>query len=152
MIRTVLPAIILLSPAMVSASGVCQNIPFSPDNCVRVLACIGDQGLTFDGQGRGWDTGTVTGMMSDGVTCNGTWTADGPLGTGIAGMTCSDGTSVDVLYYSQDNITGTAIGSGMDNKGRSVQVWTGENVLEFLTDDFASGPALPCIQGDIPIS
>lgn len=154
MIRALLPVAIcaLATPSAAQTTKVCENVPFDPDNCVRVLACIGDDGLIFDGQARGWDTGAVTGFMSDGTGCNGTWTADGPLGTGTARMTCEDGSTVGVVYYSQDNITGTVIGRGTDSKGRAIQVWSGENVLEFLTPTGSVGPALPCIGGDIPLS
>ncbi|MEJ6403767.1 hypothetical protein [Yoonia sp. 2307UL14-13] len=152
MIRLILPAIILASNATAQDRGLCRNVPYSEENCVRVLACIGDRGVFFDGNARGWDTGTVAGQMSDGTRCTGTWTAGGPLGTGIAQMSYSDGAVVDVVYYSQDSITGTVIGEGKDNLGRRIQVWSGENVLQFLTGDGAYGPALPCIKGDIPIS
>lgn len=154
MFRLILPAVFLCAnlttPA--NAQGVCNNIPYSQKNCVRVLACVGDAGVTFDGQARGWDTGSVTGTMSDGTACSGTWTSDGPLGTGFATMTCDNTTTIDVLYYSQDGITGTTIGRGTDSTGRPVQAWSGKNVLQFLTGPGAFGPALPCVQGDIPVS
>ena len=132
--------------------GVCQNIPFSQQNCVRVVGCIGDQGLQIDGRARGWDRGTVFGEMSDFTQCQGTWDSDGPLGTGIAHLTCTDGTTMDVIYYNQDNITGTVIGRGQDSLGRQIQVWSGENVLDFLTPDGSDIAYLPCASGDIPIS
>lgn len=150
--RLILPAIILCAQASAQDTGLCQNIPFSSENCVRVLACVGDQGVTFDGKARGWDAGTVSGLMSDGTICTGTWDSNGPFGTGIATMSCNDGKGLDVVYYNQDNITGTVIGRGVDTSGRTVQVWTGENVLQFLTPLGAFGAALPCIQGEIPIS
>jgi hypothetical protein len=150
MFRHGLPAALILLPLSAMAGGTCENIPYSQTNCVRVLACVGDQGVTFDGQSRGWDQGTVAGAMSDGVTCTGKWSSDGPLGTGISNLTCDDGTTVDVIYYAEDGITGTVTGRGIDSKGRAIQVWSGENVLQFLTG--ADGPALPCVQGDIPVS
>jgi hypothetical protein len=128
----------------------CDNIPFSQDNCVRVLACIGDAGVYFDGQARGWDAGPVTGVMSTGVTCSGEWRSDGPAGTGLSSLACSDQSRADVVYYSQDNETGTVIGQGLDSRGRYIRVWSGTNVLDFLTEDGET--ALPCVQGDIPIS
>ena len=150
--RYILPAIILANMASAEDIGVCRNIPYSQNNCVRVLACIGDRGLTFDGRARGWDAGTITGAISDGTGCAGTWDQDGPMGTGIGKMSCEDGTDVSVIYYSQDSITGTVVGRGVDTKKRAIRVWSGENVLQFLTEKGAFGPALPCVQGDIPIS
>ena len=165
MFRLILPAAICVFASAATAQSItipgltqtpppksdaCDNVPFSQKNCVRVLACVGDAGVYFDGQARGWDTGPVRGTMSDGVTCDGTWNSNGPGGTGLASLTCSDTTTLDVIYYSQDNETGTVIGQGRDSAGRYVQVWSGTNVLQFLTKN--DQPALPCVQGDIPIS
>lgn len=151
MIRVLLPALWMATPAFSQDVGVCQNVPFNAANCVQVLACIGDEGLWFDGRARGWDQGTVSGARSDDVLCKGTWDSNGPLGTGVGQMSCQDGVSVDVIYYNQDNITGTVIGRGLDSEGRVVQIWSGENVLQFLTAPGAFGPALPCVFGDIPV-
>ncbi|MEL6570799.1 MAG: hypothetical protein AAFQ64_04015 [Pseudomonadota bacterium] len=153
MFRLYLPAAIVLGhAAMAQDLGVCRNIPYDQDNCVRVLACIGDQGLQFDGKARGWDQGHIIGQRSDFTNCTGTWDSNGPLGTGVGQLTCEDGVTVDVIYYTQDNVTGTVIGRGKDSLGRNVQVWSGENVLQFLTPDGAHGARLPCFGGDIPIS
>lgn len=130
----------------------CTNIPDSQDNCVRVLACIGDEGLWFDGQSRGWNQGTVAGAISDGHTCTGTWNSDGPFGAGVGQMTCSDGAEVGVLYTTQDGRTGTVIGQGSDTLGRNIRVWSGLNVLEFLTANGAVGAELPCGTEPIQIS
>jgi len=152
MIRLILPAIIAASSAAAQDSSICRNLPFSAKNCVRVLACIGDQGVTFDGQARGWDAGAVTGQMSDGTNCSGAWDSNGPMGMGLARLSCSDGTDMDVIYYNQDNLTGTVIGQGQTSTGHAIRVWSGENVLQFLTPQGAYGASLPCVQGDIPIS
>lgn len=139
-----------LTPEVAPQVETCDNVPFDQVNCVRVLACYGSEGLFFDGQARGWDRGAVTGVISNGVTCVGSWDGDGPLGTGIAALTCSDGSTADVIYYNQDNETGTVIGQGRDSLGRDIKVWSGTNVLQFLMTD--GRPALPCVQGAIPIS
>ena len=128
----------------------CKNVPYSTSNCVRVLACVGDGGVYFDGEARGWDTGSVTGYLSNGPTCTGTWTSNGLGGTGLSSLTCDGGIRVDVIYFNQDNETGTVIGSGRDSLGRNLRVWTGENVLAYLSSSGA--PALPCAAGAIPIS
>ena len=153
MFRLCLPAAICLSSAVQAQDlGQCSNIPYSQDNCVRIVGCLGDQGLQFDGKARGWDQGTVSAQISDSTSCQGTWDSNGPLGTGVGKMTCEDGVSMGVIYYSQDSITGTVIGRGKDSLGRMIQVWSGENVLQFLTPDGANTARLPCISGDIPIS
>lgn len=152
MFRPVLPVIICLAGPLSAQPAACKNIPGSQDNCVRVLACIGDQGLYFDGQARGWDAGPVTGEISNGVGCNGTWTADGPLDAGMGKMVCDDGLEIGVIYYTQDNETGTAIGRGSDSIGQPVEVWSGQNVLEYLTPDGSVSARLPCMSGPIPMS
>jgi hypothetical protein len=113
---------------------------------------LGDQGLFFDGQARGWDEGPVVGEISNGVQCTGDWTADGPFGAGMGRMQCDDGNEIGVIYHTQDNATGTAIGNGSDKLGQPVQIWSGTNVLAFLTPEGDVGPQLPCISGPIPMS
>lgn len=139
-----------LSPQQDTPAPACDNLPNSQDNCVRVLACMGDQGVYFDGQARGWDTGGIIGTLSNGATCAGSWTSDGWGGTGLAQMACGNGLTADVIYYSQDGETGTTIGHGRDSLGRSLRVWSGTNVLAFLTKDGTA--SLPCGSGPIPIS
>jgi hypothetical protein len=134
------------------AAPACRNIPHSPENCVRVLACIGTAGRYFDGQARGWDQGTVTGTTSDGVTCTGTWRSDGLMGSGTSWMKCSDGVSIEVLYYTQDNRTGTVIGRGRGSAGQPIRVWTGTNVLAYLAPEGRPSAELPCGGAPIPIS
>lgn len=134
------------------AAPTCENRPYSQENCVRVLACIGTGGLWFDGQALGWDQGIVRGATSDGIPCAGHWKSGGFMGTGTSQMMCRDDLSVNVLYYTQDNDTGTVIGRGTDSIGRGIIVWTGENVLKYLTPDGKPSAELPCGPTPIPIS
>jgi hypothetical protein len=127
-------------------------VPYSQDNCVRVLACIGVDGTWFDGEAWGWDIGTVLGATSDEVGCIGTWRSGGFLGTGTAQMQCDNGMSVNVLYYTQDNDSGTVIGRGSDSLGRAIIAWTGQNVLDYLTPEGRPSASLPCGPTPIPIS
>lgn len=114
-------------------------------NCVRFLACVGTDGLWVDGQVHGWNRGTLKGQRNDGAICVGVWTAsDGPMGSGTADFECSDGSVGKVIYFSQDSLTGTAIGRGMDSKGRHVKAWSGDNVLTFLGDGDVDAARLPC--------
>ncbi|WP_099248403.1 hypothetical protein [Pelagimonas phthalicica] len=130
----------------------CQNIPYSQENCVRVLACVGASGLYFDGRALGWDQGKVIGALSNGTRCVGTWKSGGFMGTGTSTLSCQDGTQAQVLYYTQDNDTGTVTGRGSDNHARAVIAWSGQNVLEFLTPSGKPSAELPCGPTAIPIS
>ncbi len=147
MIRSSLPVIICLFPHFGAAqtAQTCETRPGSLSNCVRVLACIGDGGLYLDGEARGWDQGTLEVTRSDGVRCTGRWNSDGPLGTGVAELTCEDGLTGGVVYYNQDNETGTVIGQGQDSLGRQIEAWSGLNVLQFLSESGKPQEArLPC--------
>ncbi|MCC1491001.1 hypothetical protein [Cognatishimia sp. F0-27] len=129
----------------------CVLIPGSQQSCARVLACIGVQGLYFDGGAYGWDSGVVLGLRSDGVPCAGEWTSGGLFGSGNARLECEDGLTVGAIYYSQDPQSGTAIGRGTDSMGRGIIAWSGENVLKYLTAEGAPSAALPCGPTPIPI-
>ena len=129
----------------------CSAMPYDQANCVRILACLGDDGVWFDGQARGWDQGTLTGLTSDGAACAGTWDSGQPSEPGRSNFECSDGTVGSVTYTTRDGETGTVIGSGSDNKGRSLRVWTGLFVLDFLRGE-NQRPELPCGAEAIPIS
>lgn len=138
-------------PPAATALPACETDLYSENNCVRVLACVGDEGLWLDGQARGWNSGTILGVISDGTPCAGTWTADGPLGFGLAEATCEDGVTIEAVYTSRDDETGTAIGTGRDSLGRQIRAWSGLYVLEFLRDG-EDVPKLPCGPEAIPIS
>lgn len=141
-----------LTPESAPAKPACEMHPY-PDqrNCVRALACIGDEGLWMDGNAFGWDQGALTGRRSDGVDCVGLWNSRGAFGTGFARMECKDGLTLELVYTVQDNDTGTVIGTGRDSEGRGVRAWSGLHVLDFLRGDKAQ-PELPCTSVSIPIS
>lgn len=122
------------------------------NNCARTLACIGGDGLWFDGQARGWNAGDIAGQMSNGVVCGGNWSYGGLFNTARAQITCEDGTKASLFYYAQDSLTGTGKARGYDNHGRSIRAWTGHNVLEFLRPEAGAKPELPCTDAPIPIS
>ncbi|SHH51983.1 hypothetical protein [Marivita hallyeonensis] len=135
-----------------TAMPVCENIPFDKANCVRALACLGSDGVYFDGQAHGWDTGIVIGYLNDGTACEGNWVAGGTDTPGRASLQCGADLEANVLYHTLDNETGTVIGSGTDSLGREITVWSGEKVLQFLTGPDDDSPALPCGPAPIPIS
>ncbi|MGJ8603147.1 MAG: hypothetical protein ACSHXH_03400 [Marivita sp.] len=130
----------------------CENIPFDKANCVRALACLGSEGVYFDGQAHGWDTGIVVGFLDDDTACTGEWVAGGPNTPGRAGLICENGVEANILYHTLDNETGTVISSGQDNRGREITAWSGDLVLQFLTGPEDDTPALPCGPAPIPIS
>jgi len=111
----------------------CQNIVGNTGNCVRILACIGENGLYFDGFARGRDAGSLMGHTTAGIQCFGHWRTGGLLGSGSAELTCTDGVTANLIFYTQDSLTGTVIGRGIDSENRVIRAWSGQNVLQFLT-------------------
>jgi hypothetical protein len=107
----------LLPPLLVTASPVFASdalCPLTDDggNCVRILACIGDQGRWFHGRAFGRGEGALAGVISDGAQCTGDWTSSNALGAGQADVICDDGMTVRVIYY-QDAYTGSALGTAL---------------------------------------
>ncbi len=162
MFRAVLPVALCLSlPAAAQELSVpgltpesapsCSLIEGSKDSCSRSLACVGTKGLYFDGFARGWGHGAVDGKLSDGSDCLGEWRYT-RIGFARARIACTSGVTAEVIYYAQDSLTGTGIGRGADSTGRAIRIWTGENVLEFLTPKGKPGAELPCGEVGIPIS
>ena len=147
MIARLLPAALALS-ALPAFAQVCETTGRS-DNCVRVLACIGDRGLWFDGRAIGWNHGTIAGMLSDGSVCTGSWAYDSAVSSETY-VTCDNDIDAAVFAVAQDPTTGTAIGEGMTSDGRRVTAWSGRYVLDFLRGDDGT-PQLPCTDAQIPI-
>jgi hypothetical protein len=151
-LRALLPIVFLGSAALAQDADLC---PMTDDqaNCVRVLACIGDQGRWFHGRAFGRGEGTLAGVVNDGVLCQGTWTSRNPMGLGQADVVCDDGATIGVLYFYQDEYTGTALGRGETDRGDLVQSWSGEHVLEYFRDGNPTADAvLKCGTHEIPIS
>ena len=75
------------------------------------------------------------------------------LGLGQADVACDDGMSVSVIYYYQDEYTGTALGRGITNGEDVVQSWSGDHVIQYFRDGSPTKEAvLKCGSHDIPIS
>lgn len=146
MIRTLLPVLIFLA-----VPAAAQTVPRvlegpciadeGPHSCVKNLACIGDEGRWFEGRAFGWGSGVLVGRTSDGVVCEGTWEIE-PSGYGRTEVACEDGTSAEVVSEYQDYETGTSIGRGITSSGEEIRSFSGENVVEYLTEDGI--PVLPC--------
>ncbi len=152
MFRHLLPAFALLAlPAHADDTSLCP-LTADQDNCVRILACIGDHGRWFHGRAFGRGSGDLIGEMSDGVTCTGDWTSRNPMGLGQADVACDDGTTGTVLYTYQDHWTGTTTGLGSLSNGSRIEAWSGLNVLDYLDSQTGRARTLPCAAGDLLIS
>ena len=150
MMRVALLAFFALPAAAAPPVADCDLVEGEMHSCSRVLACIGEDGTWFDGRAVGWDQGLVTGRLDDGRSCGGVWyyTEDDRA---RAELVCEDGAWIGVDYTAQDGATGTGIGTGTTSDGRAVEAWTGENVLDYLSED-RGRPVLPCGVMGIPIS
>ncbi|MQY42077.1 hypothetical protein GG681_05455 [Epibacterium sp. SM1969] len=126
----------------------CYNTSEAGQPCVRVLACIGDEGVYFDGQARGEGVGIILGRTNTGLQCSGHWGAHEQLGAGRARLKCGDGSQFHLNFASRDGDTGTTISSGKDSQGRMIRAWSGANVLHFL-DQGDNMPNLKC--GDLMV-
>ncbi|MEM7290442.1 MAG: hypothetical protein AAF412_08780, partial [Pseudomonadota bacterium] len=76
------------------------------NSCARTLACIGSDGLWFDRQARGCNSGSLDGFRSDGIRCTGSWAYGSLVGSASAKFQCEDGLSARAIYYAQDDETG----------------------------------------------
>ena len=163
MLRMLRPALTVAVLLGAPQAGQAQDVSYAPtcsmsadqSSCVRVLACIGTEGLWFNGRAFGQGTGTVAGLMSDGAQCAGRWKSRNVMGLGQADVTCDNGVEVTVIYYIQDNFTGTVLGNGLTNRGEMVRAWSGAKVLEYLRDpsrpEAENQVFLPCGSEPIPI-
>ena len=106
---------LLVFPQNLSAQSA-THCPMTGDdaNCVRVVACIGDEGVWFNGRAFGRGEGTFSGTTSTGLMCEGTWMSRNAFGLGQADVMCEYGRKGRVFYTYQDEYTGTAVGAGRD--------------------------------------
>ena len=119
-------------------------------NCVRVVACIGDQGVWFNGRAFGRGEGTFSGTTSTGLMCGGTWMSRNAFGLGQGDIICENGQKGRVFYTYQDESKGTAVGQGAMYSGERIKIWSGTNVLVYLRGDTGELVAyLPCDGGAI---
>ena len=141
--RVFLPVVLTLlaQPAFAQEADLCPMTD-AGGNCVRILACLGEDGRWFHGRAYGRGDGTLSGAANDGVACAGTWVSQNAEGQGQADVTCADGLQVTVLYDYQDVHTGTAVGQGIANTGDLVMVWSGDHVLTFFQNGTVEAEAM----------
>ncbi|NBT43286.1 MAG: hypothetical protein EBT20_23020 [Alphaproteobacteria bacterium] len=119
-------------------------------NCVRVVACIGNEGAWFNGRAFGRGEGTFSGTTSTDLMCERTWMSCNAFGLAQTDVMCEDGSKGRVFYTYQDEYTGTAVGQGAMHSGEKIKIWSGTNVLEYLRGDTGEHIAyLPCDGGAI---
>ena len=83
---------VVLFPQNLSAQSETAYLMTGDDsNCVRVVACIGDQGVWFNGRAFGRGEGTFSGTTSTGLMCGGTWMSRNAFGLGQGDITCENG-------------------------------------------------------------
>ena len=154
MILRLLPPLLLVlcGAAHADEAGLCP-LTDDQENCVRIIACLGDQGKWFQGRAFGRGMGALAGVFNDGTSCTGRWTNSNAAGVPQADFSCDDGMTVSVLYLHQDAYTGTAKGRGITNHGDLVEAWSGAHVLELFRDGDPTAEAiLQCGNYGIPLS
>ena len=149
-LRPATPALPVPDPARSALQAPCAMTE-GTDNCARVLACVGDDGIWFAGRAFGRGNGDLSGAMSNGTACTGRWTERNWFGAGQADVTCTNGQTGRVYFTYQDRWTGTATGNGEMSGGQRIEMWSGNRVPEFLQNTTGK-PALPCGDAAIPIS
>ncbi|MCC5991213.1 MAG: hypothetical protein JJT99_01700 [Rhodobacteraceae bacterium] len=110
----------------------CENRPNDSASCSPIVACMPGTGVYLVGRAIGWNEGTLEGVTNTGVTCTGTWHVGQSLALGHAAFSCDDGLAGRLIYYYQDNVTGTARGAGVIRGFGRIRAWSGHNIREFL--------------------
>ena len=113
---------LLVFPQNLSAQ-YATHCPITADdaNCVRVVACIGYEGVWFNKRAFGRGEGTFSGTTSMGLMCEGTWMSRNAFGLGQTDVQCEDGRKRRVFYTYQDEYTGTAVGQGAMHSGEKIK-------------------------------
>jgi predicted RecA/RadA family phage recombinase len=132
--------------AQMALDPACVLDPGAQTSCTHAIACIGGDTL-FVGGTTGWDSGTLTGDLSTGASCTGSWDS----AENLVRFECEDGQSGQVVYWSQDPETGTALGSGATLAGRPIEAWSGNNIADYVLRETGE-VTLQCGVTDVPLS
>ena len=110
----------------------CELAPGRANSCAPVLACMPGDGVWFVGRAVGWDQGTLSGVTNTGVQCTGEWAVGETIAFGRVRFSCDDGLTGRMIYFYQDNETGTARGAGLVSGFGRIRAWSGHNITQFL--------------------
>ncbi len=150
MFLRLLPPMLCALPLPAMAQDVPCDLYSGAEACVPVLACVGDKGLWFDGRAYGSGPGRIEGVLSDGITCTGTWKARNIFGLGQSDLYCGDRRQARIFYTDRDGSTGTATGGGRSSRGEVIKAWAGDAIGTYLARKNGQ-ESLPCAGGDIPL-
>ena len=148
--RNALALATLCAAAPVASATDCLLREGRRDSCSPVVACLEPTGVWFSGRATGWNLGEVSGVLSSGARCGGTWTGRNLIGLGQADISCDDGRRVVVFFTYLDSLTGTALGQGLSNRAERVRSWSGHAIPDHVDPARGRGPI--CEGAEIPIS
>ena len=138
MFRPILPVIICLAgPLSAQSSARCD-----PHQCDHVLACIGMDGLRYDGVAIGnGPVNTIRGQLNTGVTCTATRMRFNKPYAGKITLSCDDGTRTMADYDAAYLGAGYSYGQSVTADGRHVRMWVAHDMMGALSDQSADSPA-----------
>ncbi len=93
-------------------------------HCAPMVGCIAGQEATFTGRTNGYFKGEIMGILSNGMFCSGTWSANPSNSSGTGHATCSDGTEFSVGFHDYDRGDWTLIGKGATSLDQTVYAIT----------------------------
>ena len=141
---------LLISATPVAAEDQTSCAGTDLSQCVPFAGCYGLDGTYF--HGAAWANNSLFAKRSDGVHCAGLWEQTSS-GLGKASFHCGQSETAQVIYFIQDNRTGTVVGSGYTSKSQKVLVWSGANLAEFFAINSENGlPEMTCGPVKIPVS
>ena len=133
-------AIFCLFASPLAAQADCSFEPGSPNNCIRFVGCIGEDGTHFHGISIGWGSGTVQGRTSDGESCQGTWEAARNNRRGEGYLNCGPTETAKFKFFSRGKDLQILSGVAVSSEGRRMVTWAGNDLEGYLKDRFPNGP------------
>jgi hypothetical protein len=124
------------APFGATAQETCNLAPDNPENCARFVGCFNEGETVISGTSRGWETGTLYGETPEGLTCSGTWEFDGFVEKGEGKITCSDGDSVDINFFTRGDTTQAITGVAITEQGKRLRLWASPDLPAFFKEQF----------------
>ncbi|WP_146347125.1 hypothetical protein [Falsiphaeobacter marinintestinus] len=129
----------------------CEIRDGSPYSCSPMVGCLGVTDY-FTGRALGWNKGSHISQSGGGLNCIGEWRGSGRLGLGEATVECDGDLTGLAYFYSRDPQTGTGRGMGRLSDGRTLRVWYGQEVEQFLRNEYGDVNYFEmCKNADAPI-